>query len=125
MAGDSRTTNTDIPHTIPLVNGKIHLHWVKNAFATYKWTVISNIRIALCGTPRCMFLEISTNEYKALGCEHHFIPPEFGQLICEHCHEVREFKIKLPEVGDERDPKWLRGEEDMGDLMVRDTPQRR
>ena len=79
---------------VPLVNGYIHLHWVRGLYQpTYSWQVKGNrIRSGMCGTPRCVKLEIKHGDMPVI-CDHDWRPPKWGTMICDKCGEVEEFEF--------------------------------
>ena len=95
-------------YPLPLRNGLIHLHYVRTGRYRYEWVAKSNSWQGMCGTRRCVKLEIKHGKFQ-VPCKHDLEPVEWGTMKCVKCNE--HVTVELAEIVQNRSAETDLGEE--------------
>lgn len=85
---------------LPIRQGIIHLHYVLTrpdskvtSSGRWEWIVRQRHVHGICGTKRCVMLEVKTNTYAVTACQHDWRPAPWGTFQCGNCHEYRIMEV--------------------------------
>lgn len=89
-------------HPITLHHGAVHLHLKLGAWSKWSWVLVTNNRKGMCGTGRCVRLEVKHGRYD-VPCKHEWEIPPQGTVMCRVCGKVEEYELVLPNTDEGND----------------------
>lgn len=79
---------------IPIVEGVLHMHWLRITGDVFSWVAKRRRVEGLCGTERCAVLTV-IDRVQTPRCEHVWKPVEPLTFHCNECDEYRVMKVQV------------------------------